>query len=133
MPIIMASMLQSIIFMLVIICFPSSLLSQGAYNSPSRTKTFSQRTPKRRLLNTFKHFPAPISYGVFVGNRWVAVLVAAVFFAVAFLILFQQEVTFGRWFQIDDLHHETFALAAAALGVGVLIGASIAGTNQSSR
>ena len=58
-------------------------------------------------------------------------LVAAVFFAVAFLILYQQEVTFGRWFQIDDLHHETFALAAAALGVGVLIGASIAGINQS--
>jgi hypothetical protein len=102
-------------------------------NTPSRTKTFSQRTPKRRLLNTFKHFPASISLGVFVGNRWVAVLVAAVFFAVAFLILYQQVVTFGVWFQIGDLHHETFALGAAALGVGVLIGASITGINQSTR
>ncbi len=59
-------------------------------------------------------------------NRWVSVLVAAVFFTVAFLILFQQEVTFGVWFQIEDIHHETFALASFALGIGILIGAIIA-------
>jgi hypothetical protein len=65
-----------------------------------------------------------------VDNRWVAVLVAAVFFVLAFLILFQQEVTFGVWFQLRDLHHETFALAFAALGLGILIGTIITENNQ---
>lgn len=60
-----------------------------------------------------------------VSNRWVAGLVAAVFFVLAFLILYEQEVTFGVWFQIGDLHHETFALASVALGIGVLIGSAI--------
>jgi len=44
---------------------------------------------------------------------------------VAFLILLQQEISFGVWFQIKDVHHETFALASAALGAGVLIGSAI--------
>ena len=66
----------------------------------------------------------------FMSNLWVAVLVAAVFFVFAFLILYQQEVTFGVWFQISDLHHETFALASLALGIGVLIGASIVGSGK---
>lgn len=52
-------------------------------------------------------------------------LIAGVFFAMAFLILFQQKITFGLWFQLGDLHHETFAVAAAALGLGVLIGSAI--------
>jgi hypothetical protein len=64
------------------------------------------------------------------NNRWIAVLVAVVFFVIAFLILFQQKVTFGLWFQISDLHHETFALASAALGLGVLIGAVITSRNK---
>jgi hypothetical protein len=59
------------------------------------------------------------------SNRWIAVLIAVVFFVLAFIILFQQKVTFGVWFQITDLHHETFALASVALGLGVLIGAAI--------
>jgi hypothetical protein len=59
----------------------------------------------------------------FVDNRLVAVLVAAVFFVASFLILLQQKVTFGRWFQISDLHHETFAIAFAALGIGIILGA----------
>ena len=52
-------------------------------------------------------------------------LVAVVFFVLTFLILYQQEVTFGVWFEISDLHHETFALASVALGIGVLVGAVI--------
>jgi hypothetical protein len=64
------------------------------------------------------------------SNRWVAVLVAAVFFVVAFLILFQQKVTFGVWFELRDIHHETFALASVALGFGVLIGWAITSCNQ---
>jgi hypothetical protein len=59
------------------------------------------------------------------GNRWIALLIAVVFFVLAFLILFQQKITFGVWFQISDLHHETFALASVALGLGVLIGSII--------
>ena len=64
------------------------------------------------------------------SNRWVAVLVAAVFFVVAFLILYQQEVTFGLWFRISDLHHETFAIASVALGIGVLIGWAIGSSGE---
>ncbi len=59
------------------------------------------------------------------SKRWVAVLVAVVFFVVAFLILLQQKLTFGVYFQISDLHHETFAIAAVALGLGVLIGSAV--------
>lgn len=58
-------------------------------------------------------------------KRWVPVLIAVVFFVLALLIQFQQKVTFGLWFQIRDLHHETFAIAAVALGLGVLIGSAI--------
>jgi hypothetical protein len=63
------------------------------------------------------------------SNRWVAVLVAAVFFTVAFLILLQQKVTFGLWFQPGDLHHETFAIAAVAFGLGVLVASAITKSN----
>ena len=65
-----------------------------------------------------------------VNNRWVVVLVAVVFFVLAFLILFQQKVTFGVWFQISDIHHETFALASLAVGIGVLIGSAITESSQ---
>ena len=58
-------------------------------------------------------------------------LVAAVFFGFAFLILLHQEVTFGLWFQIDDLHHETFAIAAVAMGLGVLVGSTISQLQRS--
>lgn len=56
-------------------------------------------------------------------------LVAVAFFVLAFLILYQQKVTFGVWLQISDLHHETFALASVALGLGVLIGSAITESN----
>jgi len=58
-----------------------------------------------------------------VNNRWVAVLVSIFFFAAAFLILYEQKLSFGLWFQVSDLHHETFAIASAALGIGIIIGA----------
>ncbi|MGD6809165.1 MAG: hypothetical protein ACQCN3_05640 [Candidatus Bathyarchaeia archaeon] len=57
------------------------------------------------------------------NNRWVTVFVATVFFLAAFLILYQQKMTFGLWFQASDLHHETFAIAFASLGLGIIIGA----------
>jgi hypothetical protein len=72
------------------------------------------------------------SFVVFcLSNRWVAVLIAVIFFTLAFLILFQQKVTFGLWFQIGDLHHETFAIAAVAFGLGVLVGSAITVTGKS--
>ena len=58
-------------------------------------------------------------------KRWVPVLIALVFFVLAFLIMYDQKVSFGIWFQITDLHHETFAIASVALGLGVLIGSAI--------
>jgi len=64
------------------------------------------------------------------SNRWIAILVAVVFFVLAFLIQLQQKLTFGLWFQIGDIHHETFALASVALGLGMLIGAAITSNNQ---
>ncbi len=68
--------------------------------------------------------------GFLLFKRWVAVLVAAAFFFLAFLIVLQQEEMIGVWFQTSDLHHETFALSAMALGLGVLIGSAITETNK---
>jgi hypothetical protein len=82
------------------------------------------------LTITFKLLACQYLVGVFVSNGLVAVLVAIVFFVLAFLILFHQKVTFGIWFQISDLHHETFALASVALGIGVLIGSTITETTR---
>jgi len=58
-------------------------------------------------------------------NRWVSIVVSAFFFVIAYLILYQQKVTYGVWFQISDLHHETFAIASFAIGLGIIIGAVI--------
>jgi hypothetical protein len=44
-------------------------------------------------------------------------------FVTGFLILYDQYVQFGVWFQMLDLHHETFALIAFALAFGMLLGA----------
>jgi hypothetical protein len=65
-----------------------------------------------------------------VNNRWIAVLVAGVFFVVAFLIQLDQKISFGLWFQVSDLHHETFAIASAALGIGIMIGSIISDDNK---
>jgi hypothetical protein len=63
-------------------------------------------------------------------KRWVPLLIAVVFFAVAFIIMLDQKVNFGIWFQITDLHHETFAIAAVAMGLGVLIGSVVTEENK---
>ncbi len=69
-------------------------------------------------------------FGDFVSNRWVPALIAVSFFILAFLILLHQKLTFGLWFQISDLHHETFAIAAIALGLGVFIGYAVTEENK---
>jgi hypothetical protein len=56
---------------------------------------------------------------------------AAVSFAVlvliaGFLVLAEQYLVFGVWFQIEDVHHETIALSLFALAIGLLIGVNSA-------
>ena len=42
---------------------------------------------------------------------------AALMLVVAFVILFQQYLVWGKWFEVSDIHHETFSLM---LGFGAL-------------
>jgi len=58
--------------------------------------------------------------------NWIVILLTALFlFGVGFLILHNQYTQIGVWFQISDLHHETFALFSFALALGMLLGAVI--------
>lgn len=53
-------------------------------------------------------------------------LVTCLCFLSSFLILLHQKITFGAWFQIEQiLHHETFAIIYFAIGIGILAGATI--------
>jgi hypothetical protein len=56
------------------------------------------------------------------GGKWVAVALAILSFVAAFLILYQQYITYGTFFQLEDVHHESFAMSAVALGIGILVG-----------
>lgn len=67
------------------------------------------------------------------GKRWIAAVVAVPFFVVSFLILLDQYVKIGIWFQSRDIHHETLALIVLAVGIGILIGAVISGTEDDSK
>jgi hypothetical protein len=58
--------------------------------------------------------------------NWIAIFLTAGFFvAASFLILYDQYMKIGIWFQLTDLHHETFAIASFAIALGILIGAII--------
>lgn len=57
------------------------------------------------------------------NRMWIALGVSLLFAFVGFLILYDQYLTFEIWFQIEDLHHESFAMSSFALAIGVLIGA----------
>jgi len=57
-------------------------------------------------------------------RKWIAVFLSILFFIVGFLILLEQSLTYGVWFQRDDIHHETFALSSFALAIGILIGSN---------
>ena len=57
------------------------------------------------------------------GKSWIATGLAVFLFLAAFLVLYQQSITFGQWFQIKDvIHHETIFLVLVALGIGILTG-----------
>ena len=64
------------------------------------------------------------------NKKWVAVALAILSFVAAFLILYQQYLSFGLFFQIEDVHHEAFAMSAVALGIGILVGASLSSRNK---
>ena len=44
------------------------------------------------------------------------------FILLGFFLLLHQVLTWGVWFQIEDIHHETFALMSFATALGILIG-----------
>ncbi len=54
-------------------------------------------------------------------NCIILLLTAMIFLVVGFLILYDQYVYFGVWFQFSDLHYETFALSSFALALGIVI------------
>jgi len=56
----------------------------------------------------------------------VAVAFAVLFLIAGFLVLADQYFSFGVWFQIEDVHHETIALSLFSLAIGLLIGANSA-------
>ena len=46
-------------------------------------------------------------------------------FIASFLILLDQKITIGTYFEINQiLHHEFFAMFFLALGIGIIIGAT---------
>jgi hypothetical protein len=63
-------------------------------------------------------------------KEWIGILLSVSFFVVGFLILFDQYLTHQIWFQINDIHHETFAISSFALAIGIIIGLC-ARTNKS--
>ena len=59
------------------------------------------------------------------SRKLLAYALAILSFVAAFLILYQQYITYGVFFQIEDIHHETLALFAAALGIGIIVGVAV--------
>jgi hypothetical protein len=60
------------------------------------------------------------------NRKWIAVSLAMLFFVIGFLVSLDQYFSIGIWFQLRDLHHETFALSSFTLAIGILIGSSFA-------
>ena len=52
----------------------------------------------------------------------VHVALAAVFIVIGFLIQLHQFLIWGVWFQVEDLHHETFTLMSISVAIGIIIG-----------
>ena len=54
-----------------------------------------------------------------------AVSLSILFFILGFLVLLEQYLNIGVWFQMNDVHHETFALSLFTLAIGILIGSNL--------
>ncbi len=39
-----------------------------------------------------------------------------------FLVLLEQYMSYGVWFEMGDVHHETFSVAFFSLSFGILLG-----------
>ena len=63
-------------------------------------------------------------------KKWTAVALALLFLTAGFLVLYQQYVSFGVFFEIEDIHHETFAIGFFALAIGTIIGIRMPRTKQ---
>jgi hypothetical protein len=67
---------------------------------------------------------------IYLMNKHITIIIVSLVtflcFLSSFLILLHQKITFGTWFQIEQiLHHETFAIIYFAIGAGILAGATI--------
>lgn len=57
------------------------------------------------------------------NNRQAAAVSSAVLLLIAgFLVLLDQYLVYGVWFQITDVHHETVVLSLFALAIGLIVG-----------
>lgn len=58
------------------------------------------------------------------GSRVARVVRALAYLSLlfGFLTLLHQYVFWQVWFELDDIHHETFAVALFSFGLGILIG-----------
>jgi len=54
----------------------------------------------------------------------IGIILVVFFFIVGIIILLEQYLSYGVWFQVKDIHHETFAIASFALAVGILVGSN---------
>ena len=63
-------------------------------------------------------------------SNWHVIIVSLVFFIIGLLIALAQYLIMGIWFQVKDLHHETFIMSSFGVGIGVLIGSVFRGKNH---
>ncbi len=96
---------------------------------PTEQKCSLREHPSTDSPVTFKRFYAYTFIGACMSNRWVVFLVAAVFFILGLTVLMQQQLVYGVFFQLKDLHHETIALDLIIFGLGILVGSAITQTN----
>jgi hypothetical protein len=64
-------------------------------------------------------------------NRyWMAFSLSALFFVINFLILLDQYLQIGVWFQLKDIHHKTLALSSFTLALGIIVGSLATRNNE---
>ena len=61
-----------------------------------------------------------LSRGRRMNKKTVALIL--VLLLLAFLVAFHQFSLWQIWFEIDDVHHETFVVALVCLALGIVIG-----------
>ncbi len=50
---------------------------------------------------------------------------AGLFLILGLAILIEQNITYDIFFDLNDIHHETFALSSFSLAIGLLIGSKL--------